>query len=241
MKRAEKAERIAIQLEDLFPEPPVPLDHTDAFSLLVAVLLSAQCTDDRVNLVTPALFKAGPTPQAMRDLGVEKILELIRSCGLAPTKAKNIQRLSEILCEKYDGGVPETLEELEALPGVGHKTAAVVISQFFGVPAFPVDTHIFRLARRWGLSRGKTVEAVEADLKKLFPPETWRDVHLQIIFFGRKFCPARGHDPDACPICAWSGVKSVLAAEAKLKPKAAKKKSAKKKSVKKQSANARAG
>ena len=132
MKRAEKAERIATQLEDLFPEPPVPLDHTDAFSLLVAVLLSAQCTDDRVNLVTPALFKAGPTPQAMRDLGVEKILELIRSCGLAPTKAKNIQRLSEILCEKYDGAVPETLEELEALPGVGHKTAAVVISQFSG-------------------------------------------------------------------------------------------------------------
>ena len=175
----------------------------------------------------------------MRDLGVEKILELIRSCGLAPTKAKNIQRLSEILCEKYDGAVPETLEELEALPGVGHKTAAVVISQFFGVPAFPVDTHIFRLARRWGLSRGKTVEAVEADLKKLFPPETWRDVHLQIIFFGRKFCPARGHDPDACPICAWSGVKSVLAAEAKRNPSQPGR--SRRKSLSKRSANARAG
>ncbi len=219
MKRLEKAEKIAAQLEELFPEPPVPLDHTDAFSLLVAVLLSAQCTDDRVNLVTPALFRAAPTPDAMRRLGVEAILELIRSCGLAPTKAKNIQRLSEILCDEYDGNVPQTLEELEALPGVGHKTAAVVVSQFFGVPAFPVDTHIFRLARRWGLSRGKTVEAVEADLKKLFPPDTWRDVHLQIIFFGRAFCPARGHVPADCPICSWSGVKAVFAAEAKGKSK----------------------
>lgn len=155
MRRAEKAKKIAVQLEELFPEPPVPLDHTDAFSLLVAVLLSAQCTDDRVNLVTPALFKAAPTPDSMKRLGVDAILEFIRSCGLAPTKAKNIQRLSEILCEEYDGQVPQTLEELEALPGVGHKTAAVVMSQFFGVPAFPVDTHIFRLARRWGLSRGK--------------------------------------------------------------------------------------
>ena len=238
MKRAEKAERIAVLLEELFPEPPVPLDHTDAFSLLVAVLLSAQCTDDRVNLVTPALFAAAPTPKAMRDLGEAKILELIRSCGLAPTKAKNIKRLSEILCDDYDGNVPETLEELETLPGVGHKTAAVVVSQFFGVPAFPVDTHIFRLARRWGLSRGKTVEAVEADLKKLFAPETWRDVHLQIIFFGRKFCPARGHDPEVCPICSWSGVKSVLAAEAK--PKAKKSKASPRKSSKKKASELRA-
>ena len=238
MKRAEKAERIAVLLEELFPEPPVPLDHTDAFSLLVAVLLSAQCTDDRVNLVTPALFAAAPTPKAMRDLGEAKILELIRSCGLAPTKAKNIKRLSEILCDDYDGNVPETLEELETLPGVGHKTAAVVVSQFFGVPAFPVDTHIFRLARRWGLSRGKTVEAVEADLKKLFAPETWRDVHLQIIFFGRKFCPARGHDPEVCPICSWSAVKSILAAEAK--PKAKKSKATPRKSSKKKASEPRA-
>ena len=193
MKRAEKAERIAVLLEELFLNHRFAGPHRCVFAL-VAVLLSAQCTDDRVNLVTPALFAAAPTPEAMRELGEAKILELIRSCGLAPTKAKNIKRLSEILCDTYDGNVPETLEELEALPGVGHKTAAVVVSQFFGVPAFPVDTHIFRLARRWGLSRGKTVEAVEADLKKLFAPETWRDVHCRSSFRS-EFCPARGHDP----------------------------------------------
>ena len=217
MKRADKTEKIRAILDELYPEPPIPLDHTDPFTLLVAVLLSAQCTDERVNLVTPGLFALAPDPQAMAAQPVEAILEKIRSCGLAPTKAKNISKLAQRLVEEFDGMVPKDLATLETLPGVGHKTASVVMAQAFGVPAFPVDTHIFRLARRWGLSRGKNVEAVEKDLKKLFPADRWNDAHLQIIFFGREYCPARGHDPEVCPICSWAGVKAVLDAENKKK------------------------
>ena len=214
MRKAEKVEKISQILDEHFARPPIPLDHKDAYTLLVAVLLSAQCTDERVNLVTPGLFELADNAKDMAKLPVEKILEAIRSCGLAPTKAKNILKLSEILVEEYDGVVPNTLEQMEALPGVGHKTASVVMTQAFGMPAFPVDTHIFRLARRWGLSRGKNVDAVEKDLKKVFPEEAWGKVHLQFIYFGRKFCPARGHVPEDCPICSWGGVKTVLAEEA---------------------------
>lgn len=213
MKRADKAARILEQLEELYPETPVPLDHEDAFTLLVAVLLSAQTTDARVNLVTPGLFARARTPAAMAALDVEEILAEIRTCGLAPTKAKNIRRLSEILVERHGGEVPATLEELEALPGVGHKTASVVVAQAFGEPAFPVDTHIHRLAARWGLSRGTTVERTERDLKAVFPRETWSKVHLQIIFFGREHCPARFHDLGACPICSWAATKARIADE----------------------------
>ncbi|MEO1699973.1 MAG: endonuclease III [Planctomycetota bacterium] len=208
MKRAEKAERILAMLEELYPETPVPLDHTDPFTLLVAVLLSAQTTDARVNLVTPGLFAKGPDPASMARLSVDEILAEIRTCGLAPTKAKNVKRLSEILVDEYGGEVPNSLEELEALPGVGHKTASVVVAQAFGQPAFPVDTHIHRLAARWGLSRGKTVEHTERDLKAVFPEETWSKVHLQIIFFGREHCPARFHDLESCPICSWAATKT---------------------------------
>ena len=199
-----KAERIQAILEDLYPETPVPLDHTDAYTLLVAVLLSAQCTDARVNTVTPALFARAGTPEAMVQVPVDEIREIIRPCGLSPTKAKNIRALSEILVAEHGGQVPATFKALEALPGVGHKTASVVMAQAFGVPAFPVDTHIFRLARRWDLSRGKTVEKVEASLKRIFPRDRWNKLHLQIIFFGREYCPARGHDPASCPICSWA-------------------------------------
>lgn len=204
MRKADKARRIAEVLAALYPETPVPLDHRDPFTLLVAVLLSAQTTDARVNLVTPALFDLGPTPAAMAALPVEQILGCIKTCGLAPTKAKNIKRLSELLLERHGGVVPDDLAALEALPGVGHKTAQVVVAQAFGQPAFPVDTHIFRSAHRWGLSTGKTVEAVEADLKKLFPKSSWNQLHLRIIFFGREHCPARGHDAAACPICTFA-------------------------------------
>jgi len=199
-----KATRIQAILEDLYPETPVPLDHTDSYTLLVAVLLSAQCTDARVNTVTPALFERANTPQKMAVVEVDEIREIIRPCGLSPTKAKNIRALSEILVERHGGEVPAGFAELEALPGVGHKSASVVMAQAFGVPAFPVDTHIFRLARRWGLSRGKNVEKVEASLKRLFPRDRWNKLHLQIIFFGREYCPARGHDPEVCPICSWA-------------------------------------
>ena len=225
MRKAEKVEKISAILDEHFARPPIPLDHKDAYTLLVAVLLSAQCTDDRVNLVTPGLFELADNAKDMAKLPVEQILEAIRSCGLAPTKAKNILKLSEILTEEYDGVVPNTLEQMEALPGVGHKTASVVMTQAFGMPAFPVDTHIFRLARRWGLSRGNNVDAVERDLKKLFPAESWGKVHLQFIFFGRKFCPARGHIPEDCPICSWGGVKKVLAAEAAKASKSKRKRS----------------
>ena len=218
MRREEKAEKIARILNDLYPDPPIPLDHKDAFTLLVAVLLSAQCTDERVNKVTPGLFTLAGTPFEMAEQSVESILEAIRSCGLAPTKAKNIKGLSETLVERYGGEVPSEMALLEELPGVGHKTASVVVSQAFGIPAFPVDTHIFRNARRWGLSRGTNVDQVEKDLKKIFCDDTWNKVHLQIIYFGREYCPARGHNPQECPICSWSGVKAVLEMEKKKKP-----------------------
>jgi endonuclease-3 len=209
VRRAEKAVRIHAQLEALYPETPVPLDHTDPYTLLVAVLLSAQCTDARVNQVTPGLFARADNPADMVQLSVEEIRALIRPCGLSPTKSKNIHALSQQLLDLYGGAVPSTLDALEALPGVGHKTASVVVAQAFGTPAFPVDTHIFRLARRWGLSRGKNVVRVEADLKKCFPRESWNKLHLQIIFFGREYCPARGHVREQCPICCWAAPKNV--------------------------------
>ena len=206
LRRRDRAKQIGVQLESLYPEPPIPLIHTDAYSLLVAVLLSAQCTDARVNLVTPALFHRAPTPEAMVQLGGEEILRYIRTCGLAPTKAKNIHALSQILVEKHQSVVPADLATLETLPGVGHKTASVVMCQAFGEPAFPVDTHIHRLAKRWRLSDGKNVRQVEGDLKKLFPKATWNRRHLQIIYFGREHCPARAHDVATCPICSWASV-----------------------------------
>ena len=215
MKRADKAKRIMDMLEDLYPETPVPLDHEDPYTLLIAVLLSAQCTDKRVNLTTPGLFARAKTPETMREVPVEEIRELIKPCGLSPTKAKNIQALSHILVEKHGGVVPASFEELEALPGVGHKTAGVVMAQSFGIPAFPVDTHIHRLAARWGLSKARNVEETERDLKKLFPKERWNSLHLQIIFFGREYCPARGHDLDTCPICSWAATKKRKAMEAR--------------------------
>ncbi|MEM1203808.1 MAG: endonuclease III [Acidobacteriota bacterium] len=206
MTRREKADRIAVMLEELYPETPIPLDHTDPFTLLVAVLLSAQTTDKKVNEVTPALFAAAPDPESMAALEVEEIRGYIRQLGLAPQKAKNLKTLSQMLVA--DGGrVPRTFEGLEALPGVGHKTASVVMAQAFGHPAFPVDTHIHRLADRWGLSDGKNVTKTERDLKAVFPRELWNKLHLQIIFFGREHCPARFHDLETCPICSWASTK----------------------------------
>ena len=204
MKRKEKAERVDAILEELYPETPIPLDHSDPYTLLIAVLLSAQCTDVRVNQITPALFAAAPNPTAMVKLGREKIRGIIRPCGLSPAKSKNIEGLSAILLKKHGGAVPATFADLEALPGVGHKTASVVMAQAFDVPAFPVDTHIHRLAGRWGLSRARNVQQTEADLKKLYPETSWNRLHLQIIFFGREYCPARYHDFETCPICSWA-------------------------------------
>jgi endonuclease-3 len=204
MKRAEKAERIGQILDELFPAPPIPLEHRDPFTLLVAVALSAQTTDKKVNEVTPALFALAPTAEAMAAQSVESVLALIRTVGLAPTKAKNLVAMSKLLVERHGGAVPADLEALEALPGVGHKTASVVMVQAFGVPAFPVDTHIHRLAARWGLSSGRNVVTTERDLKALFPRSSWNRRHLQIIYFGRTYCPARGHVAGACPICAWA-------------------------------------
>lgn len=204
LKRAEKATRIQAILDDLYPSPPIPLEHRDPFTLLVAVLLSAQTTDARVNMVTPALFALAATPEKMAALPVEEIHALIKTCGLAPAKSKNIKALSEKLVADHGGVVPQTLEELEALPGAGHKTASVVMAQAFGQPAFPVDTHIHRLAYRWGLSNGRSVEQTERDLKKVFPREQWNKLHLQIIYFGREHCPALRHDFAACPICSWA-------------------------------------
>jgi endonuclease-3 len=215
MKRSEKATKIGAQLDQLYPQPPIPLRHVDPYTLLVAVLLSAQTTDARVNLVTPALFERAPTPAAMVQVPVAEILQMIRTCGLAPAKAKNIHRLSELLLERHGGEVPRSFAELEALPGVGHKTASVVMHQAFGLPAFPVDTHIHRLAHRWGLSDGSNVERTEADLKGLWAERLWGARHLQIIYFGREHCPALRHDAAACPICSWAGVKSRLVAEAR--------------------------
>ena len=212
-RKADKAARIRAILDERFPAPAIPLDHGDPFQLLVAVMLSAQTTDARVNLVTPALFARAPDAAAMARLSPAEILGHIRTCGLAPTKAKNLQALAAQLVERHGGVVPADFEALEALPGVGHKSASVVMSQAFGIPAFPVDTHIHRLAARWGLSSGKNVETTEADLKALFPRERWNALHLQIIYFGRAYCPARGHVIAACPICAWAMSRARAAAE----------------------------
>ena len=215
MTRADKARRIQAILDRLYPQADVPLAHEDPFTLLVAVVLSAQCTDVRVNQVTPDLFARAATPAAMAKLGAPRIRGLIRSCGLAPAKAKNIAALSRILVERHGGRVPDDFAALEALPGVGHKTASVVMSQAFDHPAFPVDTHIHRLAGRWGLSRARNVVETERDLKRLFAPESWGKLHLQIIYFGREHCPARGHDLTACPICSFAASKARIAREAR--------------------------
>lgn len=201
MRKQERADFVLQRLEELYPEVPVPLDHSNPFTLLVAVLLSAQCTDVRVNLVTPALFKLADSAQKMVRLKVEEIDAIVRPCGLAPRKAAAIRGLSEILLEKHQGEVPADWAALEELPGVGHKTAAVVMSQAFGEPAFPVDTHIHRLAQRWKLSPGNNVQQTERELKKLFPRDRWNKLHLQIIFYGREFCTARGCDGTKCEIC----------------------------------------
>jgi endonuclease III len=201
MTKAEKVTDIINTLEKLYPHPAVPLQHKDAYTLLISVLLSAQCTDERVNKITPLLFEAADNPYDMMKLSVEEIRDIIKPCGLSPMKSKGIAGLSKILVEKYNGEVPNTFEDLEALPSVGHKTASVVMTQWFGVPAFPVDTHIHRLAYRWGLTTGKNVEQTEKDLKRLIPEKKWNNAHLQIIYFGREYCPARGHNWRACPIC----------------------------------------
>jgi endonuclease-3 len=202
MNKKERVDFIIKKLEDLYPEVPVPLDHKDAYTLLVAVLLSAQCTDKRVNLVTPELFALADNPKKMMKQDVDEVREIIKPCGLSPTKSKAIVELSRRIVEDFDGKVPSTYEELESLPGVGHKTASVVMSQGFGYPAFPVDTHIHRLMTRWKLTNGKNVEQTEKDAKRLFPEVIWNKLHLQIIFFGREYCPARGHDAEKCPICS---------------------------------------
>ncbi len=201
MTKQEKADKIISILEKLYPTVEVPLHHKDAYTLLVSVLLSAQCTDERVNKVTPHLFKVADNPYDMMKLSVDDIREIIKPCGLSPMKSKGIAGLSKILVEKYNGQVPDSFEALEALPAVGHKTASVVMTQWFGKPAFPVDTHIHRLAYRWTLSTSKSVEQTERDLKKVIPIEKWNKAHLQIIYFGREYCPARGHDWKTCPIC----------------------------------------
>ena len=202
MTRSERAAFIGRRLAELYPETPIPLAHRDAYTLLVAVLLSAQCTDQRVNLVTPLLWALADNPADMARVPVEKIQDIIRPCGLSPQKAKAIAGLSRLILERHAGAVPRTFAELEALPGVGHKTASVVMSQAFGVPAFPVDTHIHRLAQRWKLTAGRNVEQTERDLKKLFPPEHWNRLHLRMIFYGREHCTARGCDGTVCEICA---------------------------------------
>jgi len=200
-KKQQRADHLLHRLEEFYPKTPIPLDHTSPYTLLIAVLLSAQCTDVRVNQVTPALFKLAKTPEKMRLIAVDKIREIIRPCGLSPTKAAAISKLSEILVEQHNGIVPQSFEELETLPGVGHKTASVVMAQAFGVPAFPVDTHIHRLAKRWKLTSGKNVVQTERDLKKVFPRESWNKLHLQIIFYGREHCTARGCDGKSCILC----------------------------------------
>ncbi|MCL4126677.1 UNVERIFIED_CONTAM: hypothetical protein GTU68_023060 [Idotea baltica] len=210
MTKREKADDIVRILESHYEQVPIPLDHKDPYTLLVAVLLSAQCTDVRVNKVTPDLWELADNPLDMSHQAVEDIKAIIRPCGLSPRKSQAIYDLSHILLDKHKGEVPATFEDLEALPGVGHKTASVVMSQAFGVPAFPVDTHIHRLAYRWGLSTGKNVEKTEKDLKRLFEEALWNKLHLQIIFFGREYCPARGHIPTECPICSIHGRKTLF-------------------------------
>jgi endonuclease-3 len=204
VRRHSKARRIRETLQRLYPEPPMPLAHTDPFTLLVAVALSAQTTDARVNAVTPALFARAATPQAMAALAEEELLACVRTCGLAPTKARRLKEMAAVLVAEHGGEVPRDLAALEALPGVGHKTASVVLSQAFGQPAFPVDTHVHRLAARWGLSDGSSVARTERDLTALWPPEDWGRLHLQMISFGREHCPARGHRAADCPICSWA-------------------------------------
>ncbi len=214
MRRADKADRIGVLLDELYPDPPIPLDHSSPYELLVAVALSAQTTDKKVNEVTPALFATANTPEKMALLEPSEILGIIREIGLAPTKAKNLSTMAHQILA--DGGeVRPDWEFLESLAGVGHKTASVVMSQAFGVPAFPVDTHIHRLANRWGLSNGQSVERTERDLKAVFPRDTWNDRHLQIIYFGREYCPARFHDLTTCPICSWAATKKQIALESK--------------------------
>jgi endonuclease III len=201
MNKKERAKQIQVILDRLFPNPAIPLKHTSPYTLLIAVLLSAQCTDARVNLITPTLFAKANTPEEMVKLSIAEIEVIIRPCGLSNTKAKAIWNLSQKILQEHDGKVPQSLDELEKLPGVGHKTASVVVSQAFHLPAFPVDTHIHRCARRWGLSKGKTVVQTEKDLKALFPKKDWNKLHLQIIYYARKYCPARGHKKENCPIC----------------------------------------
>lgn len=210
MNKAEKARFVRTTLQGLYPRPGIPLDHQDPYTLLVAVVLSAQCTDKKVNEITPKLFARARTPQEMAKLDVAEIQEIIRPCGLSPAKSKGIAGLSRILLEEHGGKVPDDMEALERLPGVGHKTASVVMVQAFGRPAFPVDTHIHRLAWRWTLSTGRSVERTEADLKRLFPEKDWADLHLQFIHFGREHCPAKGHDPRDCPICSVIGRKELF-------------------------------
>ena len=212
MKRSEKAKIIGNMLDELYPETPIPLDHNSAYTLLVAVMLSAQTTDKKVNEVTPNLFKKANTPEKMAKLSVKSIQSIIREIGLAPTKANNLSKMAQQLIE--GGGVREDWDYLESLAGVGHKTASVVMSQWYGVPAFPVDTHIHRLAARWGLSNGKNVDKTEKDLKKIWPKDEWNRRHLQIIFFGREYCPARNHDLKECIICSWSASKKRILEEA---------------------------
>jgi endonuclease-3 len=213
MRIAERVERVGAVLDELYPETPIPLKHRNVYTFLVAVLLSAQTTDKKVNQVTPTLFDRASTPDQMADLDVEQIQEIIREIGLAPTKARNLKRMAEQLVELHDGEVPQTFEELEELAGVGHKTASVVMVQAFGIPAFPVDTHIHRLAARWGLSNGRNVVQTERDLKRHFPEDEWSRRHLQIIYFGREHCPARFHDLTKCPICSFAASKARIRAE----------------------------
>ena len=213
MKRAEKGKKIAGILEKLYPETPIPLDHNSAYTLLVAVMLSAQTTDKKVNQVTPKLFQKADTPEKMALLEVDAIQNIIQEIGLAPTKAKNLKKMARQIIKS--GGLRGEWEYLENLAGVGHKTASVVMSQWYGFPAFPVDTHIHRLAKRWGLTKGKNVEMTERDLKKIWPKESWNKLHLQIIFFGREFCPARNHNLEKCKICSWSASKKVIREEMK--------------------------
>jgi endonuclease-3 len=227
MRKSDKAARIVDFLDQLYPTTPIPLDHDDAFQLLVAVVLSAQTTDKKVNEISPALFRRGPDAASMAQLEVEEIKALIKQIGLAPSKSRALQGLSEIITTQHAGRVPQTFDELEALPGVGHKTASVVMAQAFGFAAFPVDTHIHRLAARWGLSDGRNVVKTERDLKAVFAEERWNKLHLQIIYFGREHCPARYHDLSACLICAWAATKKRIAEEATMNQPRTRRKSAK--------------